>query len=151
VLSVGIEAAKRSFFDWKLIQRSMMKSADRVASKFGAYVRTRARSSMKRRNGSSRPGQPPHAHGPGLIKRFLFFATSGPGNVVIGPAKLNKPAPRVLAALESGGDSLLIKRVKGRKVEQRIQIAARPFMRPAFEKELPSLSKLWRNALAKSV
>lgn len=137
---------KEFFFDKAKVIRAVDKARRAVLSKAGAFIRTTARHSLRRRKGAAPPGQPPHSH-TGLLKRFLYFAYEpASDSVVIGPAKLNKPgaAPRVL---EHGGKTLIHQRQRGKVVRRRVSIEARPFMGPALEKERPRLPKLWAGSV----
>ncbi len=137
---------KDLFFDGHTVMRAVDKAKRAVLSKAGAFIRTTARHSMRRRKGAAPPGQPPHSH-TGLLKRFLFFAYEPASeSVVIGPAKLNKPteAPRVL---EHGGKTLFERRRRGKVVRRRVTIESRPFMGPALEKERPKLPKRWAGSV----
>ncbi len=137
---------KALFFDRPAVQRAVNKAKRAALSKAGAFIRTTARHSLRRRKGAAPPGQPPHSH-VGLLKRFLFFAYEPASeSVVIGPAKLNKPteAPRVL---EHGGKTLVERRRRGKVVRRRVTIEARPFMGPALEKERPKLPKRWAGSV----
>ena len=137
---------KQFFFDKAKVIRAVDKARRAVLSKAGAFIRTTARRSLRRRKGPAPPGQPPHSH-TGLLKRFLYFAYEpASDSVVIGPAKLNKPgaAPRVL---EHGGKTMVQQRRRGRVVRRRVSIEARPYMGPALEKERPKLPKLWAGSV----
>jgi len=137
---------KEFFFDKARVIRAVDKARRAVLSKAGAFIRTTARHSLRRKKGAAPPGQPPHSH-TGLLKRFLYFAYEpASDSVVIGPAKLNKPgaAPRVL---EHGGKALIQQRRRGKVVRRRVSIEARPFMGPALEKERPKLPKLWAGSV----
>lgn len=137
---------KALFFDKPAVLRAVSKAKRAALSKVGAFIRTTARHSLRRRKGAAPPGQPPHSH-VGLLKRFLFFAYEpASDSVVIGPAKLNKPteAPRVL---EHGGKTLVERRRRGKVVRQRVTIEPRPFMGPALEKERPKLPKRWAGSV----
>jgi hypothetical protein len=108
---------KQFFFDKAKVIRAVDKARRAVLSKAGAFIRTTARRSLRRRKGPAPPGQPPHSH-TGLLKRFLFFAYEpASDSVVIGPARLNKPgaAPRVL---EHGGKTMVQQRRRGRIVRR---------------------------------
>ncbi len=114
----------------------------RVLSRFGAFVRTRARTSIRKKKGTSPPGSPPHSH-VGLLRKFILFAYDPQRkSVVIGPTltKESSPAPRLL---EHGGDAVIEDRGKARHVRYR----RRPFMQPALEAEKPKLSALWRDSV----
>ena len=59
--AIGFEM-KKWFFDTRWAKVAVDKTARTVLSKFGAFVRTSARSSIPSSNTVSRPGQPPHSH-----------------------------------------------------------------------------------------
>ena len=139
----------RLFFDRKAITRRVDKATRRVLSRFGAFVRNTARKSIRRRKRPAEPGQPPSSH-TGLLRRFIFFGydpAPGRQSVVIGPERLTRrgrgEAPPLL---EYGGSQ----RMKGRKGQPvRTTYQPRPFMAPAFQKELPNLPPLWRDSVKK--
>lgn len=130
---------KRFFFDRKAVVDAMGRATVRALSKAGAFVRTRAKSSMWRRKAVSSPGQPPSAH-TGLLRDRLFFAYD-PANrtVVVGPERIGSAGPPGL--LEFGGSSTL----KGKPVRYR----PRPFMAPALDAELAAgaVPQQWSNSL----
>lgn len=135
--------ARRGFFDRARVLAATTVAERRVLARFGAFVRQRARTSIRPRPGTSAPGQPPFSH-TGLLRQFLLFAyDQGRRSVVIGPVALNqrhRDAPRLL---EAGGTALRQRR--GRVVA--VRYAARPFMQPAFAAELPALPARWRDAV----
>jgi len=145
VFSFKVEAFRANFFDSSSVINAVDKATRKALSKFGAFVRTSARSSIRRRKGVSKPGQPPYAH-QGDIKRILFAYDPQSQGVVIGPIKFNGKVGQAPKTLEFGG-SLTVKRVnkKGKETTKRVQVAARPFMNPALMKNLPQLPELWRN------
>ena len=63
---------KQLFFDSPKVVRAVDRTTRRVLSKFGAFVRRTARSSIRKRKRTSEPGSPPSSH-TGLLKRFIFF------------------------------------------------------------------------------
>ncbi|MCA9251265.1 MAG: hypothetical protein KDA54_09025 [Phycisphaerales bacterium] len=137
---------KQLFFDRAKVIRAVDKARRAVLSKAGAFIRTAARSSIRKRKGASAPGQPPSSH-TGLLKKFIYFGYEPDSDsVVIGPVKLNKPgaAPSVL---EHGGKTLIQKRRRGRIVRRQVSIKPRPYMGPALEKEQPKLPKLWAGSV----
>ncbi len=137
---------KNLFFDRKAVVDAVDKAKRAVLSKAGAFIRTIARTSIRKRKGSSPPGSPPHSH-VGLLRNFILFGYDpASDSVVIGPAKLNKPteAPRVL---EHGGTTTITRFARGRLRKRRLRIAARPYMGPALEKEQPKLPKLWAGSV----
>ncbi len=136
------QAAKGSFFDREKVKRSVDAGTRRVFSKFGAFVRQRAKTSIRKRKGTSPPGTPPYSH-VGLLRKFILFAYDPQRkSVVIGPAltKEESEAPRLL---EHGGDTVLEIEGKARRVRYR----SRPFMGPAFEQEQKQLPGLWRDSV----
>jgi hypothetical protein len=135
---------KEIFFDAKWVTRSVDRTTRRVLSRFGAFVRRTARSSIRKRKKVSAPAQPPSSH-TGLLRRFIWFGYEpSRRSVVIGPARLTQggrgEAPE---NLEYGGMATVTRR----KRKRRARIRPRPFMRPAFEKEQQQLPALWANSI----
>jgi len=127
------------FFDRASVIRAIDRTARRVLSKFGAYVRQRAKTSIRKRKKISLPGHPPHSH-TGLLRRFIFFGyDASRRSVVVGPVAFRRGTSTVPQILEYGG----IVRRDGRRMRYR----ARPYMRPALQKEMPKLSSLWRDSI----
>ena len=147
MIGMTIEEAKEGFFDWKKVQDSERAASLRALSKFGAFVRQRAKTSMRSRKGASEPGSPPSKH-LGLIGDFLFFVVEPEAqNVLIGPAKINKPVPMILEVLEHGGETLIMGRGKDKGKSVPAMIQPRPFMQPAFDIEIQKAPYLWENSL----
>ncbi|HID23432.1 MAG TPA: hypothetical protein EYP14_13685 [Planctomycetaceae bacterium] len=137
-----LKEAKRGFFDRKKVQRSVDTATRRVLSRFGAFVRTRARTSIRKRTGTSPPGRPPYSH-VGLLRRLIFFAYDRRRrSVVVGPVLIRRDsqAPELL---EHGGQTLV--RTGGRR--GRLRYRPRPYMGPAFQREQQNLSALWRDSI----
>ena len=81
---------KNTFFDSKPVLDAVDKATRKVFSKFGAFVRTRAKSSIRPRKAPSAPGSPPSSH-TGILKRFIYFGyDANTHSVVIGPAATNQ-------------------------------------------------------------
>jgi len=148
----AFELARATFFDAEKVLRAMDNATRKSLSKAGAYVRQRARSSIRTRKQTSAPGQPPSDHG-GALKRLLFFAYDQPSrSVVIGPtlfegsarAGQSVPAPK---ALEIGGPVTATTR-KGRHLN--LTYRARPFMGPALAAEAAAgtIAEQFRGSLA---
>jgi len=122
------------FFNRGAVVKNLTKQERAVMSRFGAFVRTRAQSSMLRhvvqrsfgvkskvtsRKGVSRPGEPPYVH-QGTLVKFLFFAYDATTHsVVIGPSATNQvffdKAGRpvtgtVPGVLERGGQITILER-----------------------------------------
>lgn len=140
-------SAKAGFFDRQAVLRALDRGARKVLSRFGAFVRQRARTSIRKRRGTSPPGQPPYSH-THLLRRHIYF-TFDPArrSVVVGPVRLPRSDGRALRALEFGGYSTGLRWRRGRLVSVRIYVRARPFMRPALERELPALPARFRQVL----
>lgn len=148
---MNIASVKLQFFDSDAVMKAADRAKRKLLSRVGAYVRTRARSSLKYGTSTSRPGEPPVVHrsvgfsrkkkvGGALVsqpasplRELLFFAyDSSADTVVIGPA-LGGSASGAPRALEHGGSS--IAKHHGRTVT--IRVGARPFVSPALASEAP--------------
>ena len=135
---------KRMFFDRQAVISKVDAATRRVLSKFGAFVRRSAKSSIRKRKKAAPPGQPPSSH-TGLLKKFIFFGYDADRrSVVIGPTRLNqKGRGEAPPLLEYGGKTTLKRGGKKRRVTYQ----ARPYMGPAFEKEKPQLPAMWRGSV----
>ena len=148
MIGVTMDAAKRGFFDTDRVIRATDAATRRVLSRFGAYVRQRARSSMRRRPGPSAPFSPPHRH-VGLLYDLLMFgydpATQG---VVIGPTllkgRLAATPPTVPELHEKGG--VVVRPHRKRGWTQAVY-QPRPYMGPAYGIELAKMPALWRYSI----
>ncbi len=125
-----LKATADWFFDRAAVAETLDPAVRRALSKFGAFVRRRAQTSIRPRKGTSRPGQPPHSHA-GLLRKFIFFSFDRAAeSVVVGPTLLT-PDSRVPETLEYGSATH----------------AARPYMRPAHEAELAKVPDLFRDMI----
>jgi hypothetical protein len=127
-----VEQFKKTFFDRSAVDKALDRALRRTLSRFGAFVRQRSKSSIRTRKATSQPGSPP-TNRTGLLKKMIFFGYEPTAQtVVIGPAafKANPTAP---AALEHGGVSV----VRTRKGQRTARYAPRPYMKPAYDAELP--------------
>ncbi len=143
-LNIGLRLAKGNFFDRGTVQSAADRTTKRVFSRFGAFVRTRARSSIRKRKRVSTPGQPPSSH-VGTLKKFIFFGFDPiKRSVVIGPVPISGggTAPETL---EYGGQASLF--VKEKKQRVTANYRPRPFMTPAFTEEQKTLPALWRDSV----
>ena len=134
---------KQMFFDGKAVAKAVDKAARRVLSRFGAFVRTGARHSIRKRKAVSAPGSPPSSH-VGLLRKLILFGYDRTRrSVVIGPMPLHRgsDAPQLL---EYGGRA----RRRDRRGRRRIaRYRARPFMGPALAREQPKLPAMWANSV----
>ncbi|KKM63424.1 hypothetical protein LCGC14_1511610 [marine sediment metagenome] len=144
--------AKQMFFDRKVVTRRVDRTTRRVLSRFGAYVRTTARSSIRRRNKTSEPGRPPSSH-VGLLKRLIYFGYDPQREtVVIGPTPLHgRQTKDALEMLEYGGTTRRVlegySRRGPRGKKRTVRYKARPFMGPAFQQVKPKLPQMWRDSV----
>lgn len=162
-----IGSAKGNFFDRPAVIQTMDTATRIVFSKFGAFVRHRAQTSMARPKGGVRskgitvrtrlknmqgvsaPGEPPFVHVGLIVKHLLFEYDWIRKSVIIGPELLRAAkTPDALNALEYGGHSIIknFDKKTGGYRNRPVYIQARPFMRPAFEAELPGLPDMWADA-----
>jgi hypothetical protein len=143
VIGMRIGQMRAGFFDRPAVVNATTRAERQVLSRFGAFVRQRARTSMRRRPGSAPPGEPPRAH-VGLLRQHVQFAWDGlHRSVVIGPERLNRRGRDVPPILEYGGQTVVMRR----GASHRATIQPRPFMRPAFAAEERKLPPLWRNSI----
>ena len=138
---------KSMFFDSAAVKSSVDRADRKVLSKFGAFVRTASRHSIRKRRRASRPGEPPSSHA-GLLRRFIWFGYDRERHsVVIGPMKLNQKVGNAPEALEYGGVSVVVEGLRRRRRKRKVKIRARPYMGPAFEQEKPKLPQMWRDSV----
>lgn len=138
----NIQSAKRIFFDRPAIANALDAGAKRALSKFGAFVRTRARTSIRKRKKISEPGKPPSSHEGSLRKLILFGYDTGRKSVVVGPIAFKKgEAP---ALLEYGGPAVRTGKDGNRRT---VYYRPRPFMDPAFKAELPKAPQLFKDMI----
>lgn len=143
---IGFKEAKSAFFDRAAVMSYASTATRARLSRFGSYVRTVAKRSIRKRKGSSAPGSPPHGHGQELLRRFIFFAYDKPKNsVVIGPTRINGGAGEAPALEEYGGTTI---RYRHGKPTTAIY-AKRPYMQPAFEAGKRNLKEIWSGSVRK--
>ena len=148
MIGLKLDQTKGLFFDRAEVMRATSRAERRVLSRFGAFVRRSARSSIRKRKGISQPGRPPSSH-TGLLRKFIFFAYQVQSrSVIVGPVRLNRKVGDAPAALEHGGTSRVVEgsRRSGRRVRT-IRVRPRPYMQPAFEKEKEKLPQMWRDSV----
>ena len=139
-----IKINTKTFFTSRKVLRLLDKKTHAALKRFGQYVRTTAKRSIKpvgKKGKPSAPGQPPKSRR-GLLKNFIFYGFDlTKRSVVIGPARLSGKG-KAPSVLEYGGT------VKGKSKKAHItssKVSARPYMGPAFEKGKKRLSALWQN------
>lgn len=145
-LKLTIKQAQGMFFDRQQVLTEAQARHKKTCARFGAFVRTVARRSMRRTKKVSAPGDPPSAH-VGLIRDLLFFAwDAATESVVIGPVAANK-GTNAPALLELGGETTITIRAgvgldRDKVRRKRVTIAARPFMAPAEQKGIAKLPSM---------
>lgn len=144
-MRIGI-VTKQMFFDRQEVLAAIDTSAKKVLSKFGAFVRTGARHSIRKAKGASKPGQPPHSHVGLLRDKIVFGYDTEARSVVIGPLPLRSMGT-IPPLLEYGGRAVRSVKVGKRRQNKTVTYAPRPFMGPAFEKELPKLPAMWAGSV----
>ena len=128
----------------RLIDEIGRENAKRLA-RMGGFIRTTARRKLKRRKGAAPPGEPPHVHqdGPGAatLKAIQFALEPGATAVIVGPVRLpskhHPPGGTIPEVLEYGGDTAPIHNGPP------VSLEARPFMEPALNTSLESVSDFW--------
>lgn len=133
-MDLDFASFKVDFFDTSRVMKRVAAGKRRVLSKIGAFVRQRAKTSIRKRKKSSPPGQPPSSHAGQL--RLIFFAYDHRSeSVVVGPIAFGARggAGIVPRLLEFGGEV-----IRGGK---RLVYRGNPFMRPAMEAELPKFEQ----------
>ena len=95
----------------------------------GAAIRLTARRSIRKREGPSAPGSPPHTHTGALRSAVLYAVEKARERVVIGPA------------FAGVGTSAMAHEFGGRYRKSRY--SKRPFMGPALEKLRDRLPRMW--------
>lgn len=134
------------FFDRDKVVREADKATRANLSKAGAFVRTAARSSIRKRKSISAPGSPPSSH-TGLLRQIFFGWDSQSRTVVVGPMRLNQKIGNAPEALERGGISEIMTGPRRKRRRRRIGVHARPFMLPALKQEAPKFPGLWANSI----
>lgn len=136
------------------------KATNKMLGRFGAFVRSDAKRSIRKQPidrtrktfGKTRPRKPSRPGTPpgdviGTLKRFVLFdVDQAKRNVIMGPAWLpRQQSQRTLELLEHGG----VRRQRSRRHNRTVtaRYPARPFMRPAFNKNTPQAARLLKNKI----
>lgn len=92
MIDLEFRFVQQQFFSVDKIQNALDRKEAKALGKVGAYVRRRARSSLRRRKRVSRPGQTPSVHTSGFnsLKAIFFFHDKRRSSVTIGILKLNR-------------------------------------------------------------
>ena len=154
---------KDLFFDRPAVKDRMTKANRKALTKVGAFIRRRARSSLRRRKKSSQPGQPPSVHTAdrvATLKNILFAYEPNSQTLVVGPVKLNQKTllgPQLgnvtVPQLHEFGATVKVRagrrRIRhGQPVRvRRVKYAQRPFMGPALEAEKDHIPDAWSGSV----
>ena len=98
-------AIKEWFFDREAVQKAIERGNLRALSEAGAFIRTRARSSLRRRKKPSPAGSPPSVHSRdslATLKNILFGLEPQRQAVIIGPVALRGSSGNAATAPVSG-------------------------------------------------
>lgn len=144
-LGYRVKETKARMFSAVLTE--MDKKTERAFNHFGGYVRKVARNSMKKagkKKTVSDPGSPPLVHTGAIKNRVVYAYDANTRSVVIGPtpfpSKLGNPGAR---DLEEGSGNVVVKTRNGKTVIYKFR--KRPFMKPAFDKGLPTAAAGFAN------
>ena len=153
-----------NFFNSEKVMKLLSDAERKTLSKFGAYVRQTAKRSIrpainlnrkerlaakksqqqepKPLYQASQPGEAPRSRQGDLKKFILFGYDAGSHSVVIGPTLTSRSDGLTPGRLEFGGE---VKLKNGRTV----RVLKRPFMKPAFDKELARMPALFADSFGR--
>lgn len=139
----SIKGLKSNFFKPELLIAKADRARRKMLSKAGAFVRQRAKTSIRKRKAVSAIGAPPSSH-EGSLRKLIFFAYDpNRDSVVIGPALYRAgEAPKLL---EHGGTAV---RTRKSGESRTLHYRPRPFMLPALEAEMPKFKELLRGMIS---
>ena len=110
-MQVAMKFDKRFFFDRKAVSDIVGKQAAKALGKAGAFVRRRARSSLRRRKKTSAAGTPPSVHSQDAVatlKNIQFQFSPQSMSVLVGPLKLNGASGAAVPGIQEHGESSTI-------------------------------------------
>lgn len=129
------------FFDRAGVQRKVKDGTKSVLAKAGAFVRQRAKTSIRKRRRIATAGSPPSSHAGQLRDLLLFGYDERTSSVVVGPQLFrHRSNSTVPGLLEFGG---ITHDARGRRLNYR----AFPYMGPALEKEKGKFPGLFSGAV----
>lgn len=160
---MDVSGFKKTFFDRAAVADKIPPAIKKALSRFGFFVRQTAKKSLKYGDKPSKPGQPPTVHrsakflrkkkvkgkvklqGSSPLRELIFFGYEATDkSVVIGPAigGSKSGAPHIQ---EYGGNGIIESR--GRRVS--VRFPSRPYMQPAFDKQLAAVNNDFRNLVTR--
>ncbi len=103
---------KSMFFDREGVMDKVDAGTRKWMSRFGSFVRTRSRQSIRKRKASAPPGSPPSSH-TGKLKSSIYFGYDQDlRTVTIGPIVAEGTTGEGADLLENGGTTTIIRRGK---------------------------------------
>lgn len=157
-MALDLRAATKFFLDRAELARKVEKGRLRVLARFGAFVRRSAKSSIRKRKATSKPGQPPTDRKGDLKRLIVFGVDPATRSVVVGPLvftgarRQRRMAQELLeygGTVPGDGRAVWLTNEPGRDATGRfvsegrrkvvfdgsLRYRPRPFMGPAFAKE----------------
>lgn len=158
MIGFDMKAAKGLFFDRSTITDPTIRAKRRVLSRFGAFVRRTAKGSIRKGKGTSKPGRAPYSHDGSLRNGIVFVYDAAHASVIVGAVRLNKPTlaagtftgDPVPGTLEHGGQTGIVEIRGGQPHVRTVRIEPRPFMQPAFDKEIPKFAEMWKDSIRRA-
>lgn len=148
MIAIKLTIAKISFKPQSVLN-AVERAQVRYVSRAGAFIRSDARRSIRKRKRPAPAGKPPRSV-TGTLKAFIKFAVDKrhPINVVVGPELLANQRDSQ-KTLELGGSVRRSVFERGGRNERTVFYKARPYMGPAYEKTEPDLPGLFATAFSK--
>lgn len=148
MMKIKIDVSKISLSK-SAVTTAVDKAKIRYVTRAGAFIRSDARRSIRKRKRPAPPGRPPRSV-KGTLKAFIKFAVDKrhPINVVVGPELLASQRDSQ-KTLELGGSVRREIFEKGGRQQRTVNYKARPYMGPAYEKTEPDLPGLFAGAFNK--
>ena len=172
MIGLSIRQAQGLFFDRQAVTRAVSRSERKVLSRFGAYVRTSARSSIRparrknlseltpeeqrryrmrvriaRQLGRPRPKLPLAHSRPGEPPRSITGLLRRFLYFAFDPSRRSVVIGPARISSGSGAPETLEHGGFTKRGSRRVRIDARPYMGPALEREQVQLPALWRNSV----
>ena len=163
---------KELFFDRAVVRDRMSRANRRALSKAGAFIRRRARSSLRRRKKPSAPGQPPSVHTSdrvATLRNILFAYEPESESLVVGPVRLQRSTllgpdlgSDTVPQIHEFGATVQVREVQvGRQWRLRakrgqtthqvrvrsVLYPERPFMGPALDAERDHIPDAWSGSV----
>ena len=164
---IGMNIVVKEFKGWATQVKDVMsvRQEEIALRRFGAFVSSDARKSIRKAPSiwkTSKPGRPPKSH-TGLLKDHIIFDYSlQESSVIVGPMKLpvKGRTEDIPLILEEGGPVVKSKTSRiiqtfgtdfdWKDMPSKKNIKPRPYMTPAYLKNLPKLPAIWSYAVKRT-